>query len=73
MEGALELAAAGRQPATQAAMLLAVKPTPKSGGFAPDVLRAAIFFVNGNSSFEAALSEALRFAGPATCLSDTRL
>jgi ADP-ribosylglycohydrolase len=62
---ALELAAAARQAATQAAMSLAVGPTPKSGGFAPDVLRAAIFFVNRNSSLEAALSEALRFAGSA--------
>lgn len=62
---ALELAAVGRQPATQAAMSLAIRPTPKSGGFAPDVLRAAISFVDKNSSFDAALSDALRFAGPA--------
>jgi ADP-ribosylglycohydrolase len=62
---ALELAAASRQAATQAAMSLAVRSTPKSGGFAPDVLRAAIFFVDRNSSFHAALSGALRFAGPA--------
>lgn len=62
---ALELAAANRHATTQAAMSLAVGSTPKSGGFAPDVLHAAIFFVDRNSSFEAALSEALRFAGPA--------
>ena len=59
---ALEVA---RQPATQAAMSLAIRPMLKSGGFAPDVLRAGIFFVDRHSSFEAALSEALRFAGPA--------
>jgi ADP-ribosylglycohydrolase len=62
---ALEVAAVARQPATQAAMSLAIRPMLKSGGFAPDVLRAGIFFVDRHSSFEAALSEALRFAGPA--------
>lgn len=62
---ALEVAAFARQPATQAAMSLAIRPALKSGGFAPDVLRAGIFFVDRHSSFEAALSGALRFAGPA--------
>jgi len=62
---ALEVAAVARQPATQAAMSLAIRPALKSGGFAPDVLRAGIFFVDRHSSFEAALSEGLRFAGPA--------
>ena len=62
---ALEVAAVARQPATQAAMSLAIRPALKSGGFAPDVLRAGIFFVDRQSSFETALSEALRFAGPA--------
>jgi ADP-ribosylglycohydrolase len=62
---ALEVAAVARQPATQAAMSLGIRPTLKPGGFAPDVLRAAIFFVDRHSSFETALSEALRFAGPA--------
>jgi ADP-ribosylglycohydrolase len=62
---ALEVAAVARQPATQATMSLAITPALKSGGFAPDVLRAGIFFVDRHSSFEAALSEALRFAGPA--------
>lgn len=62
---ALEVAAVDRQPATQTAMLLAIRPVLKSGGFALDVLRAGIFFVDRYSSFEAALSEALRFAGPA--------
>jgi ADP-ribosylglycohydrolase len=62
---ALEVAAVARQPATQATMSLAITPALKSGGFAPDVLRAGISFVDRHSSFEAALSEALPFAGPA--------
>src|SRR5262249_55261186 len=62
---ALELAAAARQAGTQAALSPAVTPTPKAGGVSPDGFRPAIFFVNRNSSFEAALAEALRFAGPA--------
>lgn len=62
---ALEVAAVARQPATQTAMSLAIRPVLKSGGFALDVLRAGVFFVDRHSSFEAALSEALRFAGPA--------
>jgi ADP-ribosylglycohydrolase len=62
---ALKIATIARQPATQAALSLPIRPMLKSGGFAPDVLRAGIFFVDRHSSFEAALSEALRFAGPA--------
>jgi ADP-ribosylglycohydrolase len=62
---ALEVAVVARQPATQATMSLAITPALRSGGFAPDVLRAGISFVDRHSSFEAALSEALRFAGPA--------
>jgi ADP-ribosylglycohydrolase len=46
-------------------MSLAIRPVLKSGGFASDVLGAGIFFVDRHSSFDAALSEALRFAGPA--------
>ena len=41
---ALEVAAVARQPATQAAMSLAIQPALKPGGFAPDVLRAGVFF-----------------------------
>jgi ADP-ribosylglycohydrolase len=36
-----------------------------SGGFAPDVLRAAVHFVGSNATFEGALTAALAFAGSA--------
>ena len=35
------------------------------GGFAPEVLRAAIRFVVKNATFEGALAASIRFAGPA--------
>jgi ADP-ribosylglycohydrolase len=36
-----------------------------NGGYAPDVLRAALFFVGTSSSFNEALEQSLAFAGPA--------
>ncbi len=36
-----------------------------NGGFAPDVLRAAVFFVGTSGSFTEALERSLAFAGPA--------
>ena len=36
-----------------------------NGGFAPDVLAAAVHFVGSSGSFEDALDAALQFAGPA--------
>jgi ADP-ribosylglycohydrolase len=62
---ALEMAEQSRERATQAALSLTRTPRLNSGGFAPDVLQAAVFFVANNSTFDTALSEALRFAGPA--------
>jgi ADP-ribosylglycohydrolase len=62
---ALEMAEQGRERATQAALSLTRKSRLDSGGFAPDALQAAVFFVGNNSTFDTALSEAFRFAGPA--------
>ncbi len=36
-----------------------------SGGYAPDVLRAAVYFVGGSASFGEALERSIAFAGPA--------
>jgi ADP-ribosylglycohydrolase len=36
-----------------------------SGGFAPAVLRAAVYFVGSSSSFSEALERSVVFAGPA--------
>jgi ADP-ribosylglycohydrolase len=63
---ALKLAAHGRLPAT----VKALQPAASAkrlvrGGFAPDVLHAAVYFVTANASFDAALAASLRFAGPA--------
>ncbi len=62
---ALEVARIGRFPETQAAMA----PSKSShglntGGFAPDVLAAAIYFVGSSDTFGAALEASFAFAGP---------
>jgi ADP-ribosylglycohydrolase len=63
---ALQVAAAGRLPATVRALRPADSPKPLArGGFAPDVLQAAVHFVTVNPSFDAALAAGLAFAGPA--------
>jgi ADP-ribosylglycohydrolase len=36
-----------------------------NGGFAPEVLRAALFFVSTHAGFGSALEAAIAFAGPA--------
>ena len=64
-EDAVESARAGRLPETRAAM---THPEPDSlnrGGFAPDVLAAAVHFVGSSDKFDAALDASLQFAGPA--------
>ncbi len=62
---ALEAAAAGRGPETRRA-LEGGPPGPLSrGGFAPEVLEAAVHFVQGAGSFRSALTRSLEFAGPA--------
>ena len=58
-------ACAGRLAETQAVLLGLTPETPKSGGFAPDVLAAAIYFLDGSESFRYALQNATEFAGPA--------
>jgi ADP-ribosylglycohydrolase len=63
---ALQLAARGRMPATVAALRPAKTVAELSrGGFAPDVLKAAVQFLTLNLSFGDALDASLRFAGPA--------
>jgi ADP-ribosylglycohydrolase len=63
---ALQIAAAGRLPATVRALQPTESPKRLSrGGFAPDVLQAAVHFVTAHASFDAALTASLTFAGPA--------
>jgi len=61
----LSLASVNRDPRTQAALACESSESLTRGGFAPEALHAAIFFVAKNESFEGALSESLQFAGPA--------
>lgn len=62
---AIESARAGRLPETQAALMNPASDSLNSGGFAPDVLAAAIHFVGSGDTFDAALEASLKFAGPA--------
>ena len=62
---ALGTAAKGRQPATVGALDLGGPESLSRGGYAPEVLRAAVHFVGGNGSFADALEESIAFAGPA--------
>lgn len=64
-EDAIETARAGRLPETQAAMTNPEVDSLNRGGFAPDVLAAAVHFVGSSDTFDAALDTSLRFAGPA--------
>ena len=61
--GALDLAAAGRSAETRRAIEDRRADRLSTGGFAPDVLQAAIFFVNTSSSFCVAIARSIEFAG----------
>lgn len=62
---ALRLVAADRSPVTRRAIEIQSSDRLSPGGFAPDVLRAAVFFVGAADSFADALARAIDFAGPA--------
>jgi ADP-ribosylglycohydrolase len=61
---ALRRATSGREERTIAALLGRSDETLQNGGFAPEVLRAALFFVSKHTGFDAALEAAVAFAGP---------
>ena len=62
---ALCIARQRRLPQTRAALTGTPKSMLDAGGFAPDVLAAAVHFVGANSNFSTALRKAIDFAGPA--------
>jgi ADP-ribosylglycohydrolase len=64
-EDAIESTLAGRLPETQAALTNRDPDSLNRGGFAPDVLAAAVYFVGNSNTFDAALEASLKFAGPA--------
>ena len=63
-DNAIELACAGRLPETRISMRKPDFNSLNNGGFAPDVLAAAVHFVGTSGSFEDALERSLQFAGP---------
>jgi ADP-ribosylglycohydrolase len=62
---ALAEAAAGRMNRTQVALTNQYSGNLHSGGYAPDVLGAAVHFLDTQHDFQNALNESLLFAGPA--------
>jgi ADP-ribosylglycohydrolase len=64
-ECAVQRSAKGRQAQTSEALLSGQDGPGTSGGFAPEVLRAAMYFVGSSSSFSEALERSVAFAGPA--------
>lgn len=64
-EQAVARAAHGRMEQTQAALLDPTDRILDRGGFAPEALRAAVFFLSTHDQFEMALCAALGFAGAA--------
>lgn len=61
---ALEFAAVGRDPRVEESLSVGNLDTLSRGGFAPDVLRAAVHFVGTSNSFSEALARSIEFAGP---------
>jgi len=64
-ESAVQRSAEERQAEASAAMFSVRDGPGTSGGFAPEVLRAAVYFVGSSSSFSDAMGRSLAFAGPA--------
>ncbi len=62
---ALERAAAGRLDETRQAILEGARGPGGRGGFAPEAIRAGVYFVTSGSTFAGALESALQFAGTA--------
>ena len=61
---ALQETAAGRMELTRDALIPNTDGNLSAGGYAPDVLRAAIHFLDRHPIFEEALEAAQKFAGP---------
>lgn len=62
---ALDEAAVGRMSKTQEALTSLYSGNLSPGGYAPDVLGAAVHFLDTQPDFKSALNESLLFAGPA--------
>jgi ADP-ribosylglycohydrolase len=62
---ALRVAEASRLEETRQAFAVGSGACLSQGGYAPDVLRAALYFIDAATSFRDALEAAIAFAGPA--------
>lgn len=62
---ALRLAAGNRLPETRRALRQSSGSAIGRGGYAPEVLAAAVHFVGASDSFDVAMRRSLEFAGPA--------
>jgi ADP-ribosylglycohydrolase len=62
---ALRQAAQGRCAEIRSALDVSAPKKLSPGGFAPDVLSAAVYFLNASASFPIALASSIDFAGPA--------
>jgi ADP-ribosyl-[dinitrogen reductase] hydrolase len=61
----LQKAAIGRSHPVNQALQILSSESIKRGGFSPDVLAAAVYFVNQAQCFKEALHRSIQFAGPA--------
>jgi ADP-ribosylglycohydrolase len=64
-ESALRRSVEGRQAQTSEALSSGRERPGRDGGFAPEVLRAAVYFVGSSTNFSEALERSVVFAGPA--------
>lgn len=64
-EQAVRMARVGRQTTTLTALAVNEISSLSDGGFAPDALAAAFYFVSSSESFAEALDRSIEFAGPA--------
>ena len=64
-KAAIKSASASRTPEVAAALMLAEGHPLDDSGYSPEVLRAAVFFVDSSHDFSSALEASLKFAGPA--------
>ena len=62
---AISRSCSDRLPATVSAFQESDRAPASSGGFAPIVLHAAVYFVANSADFEDALNRSMEFAGPA--------
>ena len=62
---ALDIATNCRGSETRNTLEIRKSANLSQSGFAPEVLRSAIYFLNSSNSFQAALEQSINFAGPA--------